>query len=520
MADNTSNLVSQDARESVNKGEPQSNVALDPKKPSDKDILTEFGGTGTIIVGGILSSTDYNLDLSGTQRVDIYDQMRKGDATVRAALLAVKLPILSAQWYIEPASEDDKDKEIADWIEDQLMNKMELSWTDWLRQALLFLDYGSMVFEKVYKITEDGKIGIEKLAPRLTKTIYRWRMLDNKTKGITQILPTGGMREIPEWKLLMLVNEQEGENYEGISILRSCYKSWYMKDAYYKIDGIATERQGLGIPYVKIPPNATDQDRAKVDELMRNLRTNEQANIQIPVGWEVGFLDMKAGQIKQSKDMILHHDRQITKSVLAQFIELGGTNAAGAKAVADPMMDLFLSSELATSRKIKEQVNECVIKDLVNLNFGEQEKYPRLSHGEITNIDIDKLSTALSQLSGVNMITATPKIEQYLRQAMKLPDEDPDEIEKIKLEKQQQAIDHQAELASLGGGGGPNNQPDNKNNFGKNNFDKKLTNSEMRAMENRINGKLRMAKEEMTADAKELKEEIEGVLHGRGIKRY
>jgi hypothetical protein len=487
-------------------GEPQSNVALPAKKPSAKEILTEFGGTGTVMVGGILSSVDYNMDLTGTQRVDIYDQMRKGDATVRAALLAVKLPILSAPWFIQAADESDEAKKIAEFVEDQLMNRMDITWTDWLRHCLNYLDYGSMVFEKIYRLNDDKTIGFEKFAPRLTKTIYRWRMPDNKTEGITQILPTGGIRGIPKWKIMLFVNEQEGDNYEGISILRPAYKSWYMKDALYKIDGIATERQGLGIPYVKIPPNASDQDRASVEELMRNIRANEQANITVPMGWEIGFMDMHATDIKNGKDMILHHDRQITKSVLAQFLELGGTNSAGAKAVADPMMELFLSSELAVTHKIKEVVNSGPIKDLVELNFGVQKKNPTLEHGDITNINLTELAAAVTSFAGAGMLTATPKIEQYLREALKLPEESPEDIEKFKQEKEKKELEKQQALAESGSKGG----------FGGN---KKYTNSEMMAMEDRLLGKFRFA-ENMTADAIQLKEEIKEVLHGRGIKGY
>lgn len=491
---NSFSPTSQDTGVTVQKGPPLSDKAIEPKDPSIRDVMTEFGGTGTIIVGGILSNNDYNLDLTGTQRVILYDQMRKGDATVRAALLAVKLPILSANWYIKPAEDTDDAKKIAEFIDKQLFHSMEITWTDWLRHCLNFLDYGSMVFEKVFRLNEDGTIGWEKFAPRLTNTIYRWRMLDNVTKGITQILPTGGMRQIPDWKLMMFVNEQEGENYEGISILRSAYKSWYMKDALYKIDGMATERQGLGVPYVKVPPNANDQDRAKVEELMRNLRANEQANITVPVGWEIGFMDMHATNIKDAKDMILHHDRQITKSVLAQFLELGGSNSSGSRAVSQPHQELFLLSEKAIATKVKDMVNIKAIKELVDLNFN-TDKYPTLEHSDIGDVDITALSTALTSLSASGLVTATPAVEQYLRSVLGLPEEDPEELEKIKLEKQAQEVEKQKQLNAVNppspfGGGGNKPQPNKK------------------------------ASEIVSEDMLQFREEIRGILHARNVKGY
>jgi hypothetical protein len=404
------------------KGSGAATASVEPPAPSKKDILTEIGGTGTIIVGGIISMADYNPDLTGTKRIAIFDQMRLGDASVRAALLAVKLPILAANWYIEPASDSAQDTEIADFVEDCLFNQMELSWNDFLRQCLMHLDYGSAVFEKVFKLNETGQIIWQKFAPRLSKTIYRWRLQDGITKGVTQILPTGGLREIPDWKILMFVNEQEGENYEGISLLRPAYKHWYMKDKYYQTDAIATERQGVGVPIVTIPPSANATDRAKIEELLQNMRTNEASYIEVPMGWTVGMMDMKAGTnvIKSVKDMILHHDREITKSVLAQFLELGGTNS-GSFALSANQSELFLLSLQAVSKHIQEVINEGAIKELVDLNYNVTE-YPKLEVGRIGTVDFEKISTALYRLALGGLIKADQPLEEYIRNMMELPE--------------------------------------------------------------------------------------------------
>jgi hypothetical protein len=53
-------------------------------------------------------------------------------------------------------------------------------------------------------------------------------------------------------KLIVFVNEMEGMNWWGTSLLRPAYKHWFIKNTLYKIDAIAHERQGLGIPYVSI----------------------------------------------------------------------------------------------------------------------------------------------------------------------------------------------------------------------------------------------------------------------------
>lgn len=477
------------------KGPPVADLALPPKQPTVQDVLQEWGGTGTIIVGGILSSQDYNPELSGVQRVDVYDQMRKGDATVRAALQAVKLPIMAANWYMKSFKNgNSKHDQIKDFVEDNRLN-MDLTWTDWMRHCLNYLDYGSMAFEKVYQMGDDGKIHWQKFAPRLSKTIYRWRMPDNVTTGITQILPTGGIRGIPSWKLLMFINEQEGENYEGLSLLRFAYTPWYFKNALYKISAIAAERQGVGIPYVKIPPNANEQDRAKVDELLANMRANEMAHVEIPVGWEIGFLDTHGSALKNMKDDILHHDRQISKSVLAQFLELGGT-ANGSFALSANQSELFLLSLKAIATKIQEVINNSAIKELVDLNFKIPPKqYPKLEFGRIGTVDFEKFSIALFRLAQGGLISASPELEEYIHNVMDLPEavqesqnegEDP-ETNTLPVPQKVQKVEKPVQVYS----------------------------KEMDRMEHKYASELQDIRKQIGYDVRELRREVEAIIQGK-----
>lgn len=477
------------------KGPPVADIAIAPPQPTQEDVLSEWGSTGTIIVGGILSNVDYNPQLTGTQRVLVYDEMRKGDATVRAALLAVKLPILSANWYIKEFDQTPQSLEMKDFINERLFNDMDIPWNDWLRHCMNYLDYGSMVFEKVYKLLDNGQIGWKKFAPRLTNTIYRWRMPDNVTEGITQIIPTGGLRGIPIWKAMVFINEQEGENYEGISLLRAAYQAWYFKTSMYKIDAIATERQGLGIPYVKVPPNASDNDRNTINELLQNLRANESANIQVPVGWDVGFMDTHGTTVKTAKDMIMHYDRQISKSVLAQFLELGGTST-GSFALSSDQSQLFLLSLKAIANKIQGVLNIDAIRELCDMNFSVPLKnYPTLEYGRIGNVDIEKLSTALFRLAQGGLISASPELEQYLTNILDIPeaagnseadDTDPDEIAlptPVNVQKKVMPV--------------------------------KVTSKELDTMENKLAGELKDVSKTIAYDVRQMRREIEDVLYAK-----
>src|SRR5690242_18551951 len=105
-------------RNAINTTEPDQveDVPKSATEVSPKELRTELGGTGTTIVGGFLSNQDYNPEFTGTKRIDTFDEMRLSDGTVRAGLLAVKLPLLSADWYIKEPSGDDELGEVADFV--------------------------------------------------------------------------------------------------------------------------------------------------------------------------------------------------------------------------------------------------------------------------------------------------------------------------------------------------------------------------------------------------------------------
>ena len=329
--------------------------------PADPEILSvseltgdEIGDPGTRNINGIIQE-EYNAKLNGIQGIKIYDEMRKSDGTVRAIVLATTLPIRKAIWRVEPASEEDADVEVADFVQKNLFELMDTTWSDFIRQALLMLPFGVMPFEKVYEpMTVDGKdmIILKKLAARMPKTIYRW-MLNDGTLGFQQQRQDGVLAEIPMDKAIVFVNEMEGSNWWGMSYLRAAYKHWFIKNNLYKIDAIGLERQSIGVPKVKLPVGATDSDKKAAQNILMNLRANENQYVIEPNTYEVTFMDMMAHSVRDVNPSIMHHNREISKSVLAQFLELGASTGSGgtggSHALSKDHSELFLQAEEAVA---------------------------------------------------------------------------------------------------------------------------------------------------------------------------
>ncbi len=391
----------------------------------------EIGDSGTEILHGVITE-EYNSKLQDIRGINVYDEMRKSDGTVKSVVLATSLPIRRAKWFVQSATDDQKDKDIAEFVESALFEYMTMTWDDLLRQALLSLPFGVMAFEKVFTIrTIDGvdRIVWKKFAPRLPKSIQKWE-LENGDLGIQQLKQSGKLVDIPMSKLCVFVNEMEGENWWGTSILRAAYKHWYIKNNFYKIDAIAFERQGLGIPYAKMPENYTEADRAKAETILKNLRAHQQAFIVEPHDYEIGFKDMMAKTLRDPKDSIGHHNREIVKGVLATFLELGATNS-GSRALSEDQSGLFLQSLEAVAGGIADVFNTFAIPQLVDMNFDNVDTYPQLKFAGISRVDVKKLSDAYSSLTKSGGIKAGEADEKYFREILDLPERDQSDDELI-----------------------------------------------------------------------------------------
>lgn len=410
------------------------NKKFGTKKPTPK--RPEIGASGTTNFQGIIDTDEYVTELTGTTLYKTVDKMRWSDASVQASLLMCELPIRSAEWNVEPASQEAQDVEVAEFIKECLFNELLVSWEQILRQVLLMHPYGCMPFEIIYKIRDDGKVCWRKWAPRLPRTIERWNVDKNgELESLIQRVYKDNKYEeieIPVQKLMVFVYRQEGDNYLGSSLLRQAYKHWFFREKYYKVDAVAQERTGIGIPVITLPDGYTDDDYDNAEKLGKNLRGHEKACVVKKTGWEVEMLDMKNSSLRDPMPMLEHHTREILKAVLAQFIEIGATSSKGGYSQSESDKNMFLSSLDASAKLVEQVVNKEIIK-LVDYNFN-VDKYPKLSHTDLAVRDVKELAEAIQGLVFSGVLIPDEKLEVYLRDVLKLPERD-EESERAKDEE-------------------------------------------------------------------------------------
>lgn len=390
------------------------------KSKSIKVTGPEIGESGVQIFSGIITGEEYNRKLSGPRSIAIWDEMRRSDATVGASLRAVKLPIKSAKWFTNAASDETQDVEINEFVKWNFFER--LKWKSILGEVLTHLDFGFSVHEMVFgmeMVNGVERIVLQKIAYRKQTTITKWEA-EAGVPGVTQTLTTGKVNHIPLNKIIVFTNEQEGDNYEGRSILRAAYKHWFYKDKYYQIDAIGAERQALGVVKIKYPSGATDKQRNAAKSAAANLRANEESYIEEPNGWDINFMDMGAASLKDIQPSIDHHDRQITKNVLAQFLELGSKGGSGSRATSEDHSKLFDLASEAVAETIAD-VFAYAIKTLVDLNFTVTD-YPKMTVGKIGDEKVGELADSVTKFEGAGLLTVSDEDEAHVRSLLGFPE--------------------------------------------------------------------------------------------------
>jgi phage gp29-like protein len=382
------------------------------------------GKSGTLIYSGYISSEEYNKSLVGKAGRRIFDEMSRGDTKVAQAVRVCRQPLINANFKMVAASDDEADQHISNFIKRELFER-NISFPDLIRDATSKFIYGFALCEQTWEMTEfEGKtrIGIKEIAFRKQISIERWETQDGKP-GVTQMLKDG-MVDIPESKLLYFVNEREGDNYEGISLIRSAYGDWYIKQGLIKINAIGLEKQGIGVPVITHAANATEDDKEIARDSVRQFRANEEAYIEKVEGTEIEMLDMKGQTTKEILPSIEYHNRQIVGAVLAQFLELAqGSNAGGGRALSEDHSKLLHEILEAAGRVIVAEIQRKVINRLCDQNFTDLPNgYPRLELGKLSEDDLSVLSAAVKNFKDAGLITPTFDTEQTVRQIAHLPE--------------------------------------------------------------------------------------------------
>ena len=404
------------------------------------------GMAGTVIMGGEIEGVEHNRKLGRQQwlgetgDVGIVQKMRLTNPQVQALLLAVKLPLLAADYTIEPADAGSVDGLSEGQAEEQARTAragfFETTIDEWratLGHALLHIDFGFALLEKEWEVNARGTYGLRRFAPRLPQTVIRWLTKGGEFAGVRQRYfdsdaSTFEEADIPAENLILLTHGREGNNFAGVSLLRPVWALHELKTMLLKLLSIAFEREALGIPIATVGEGgASTEQLDDVAALLENLRAHQKQYGILPHGFEVDWYFNSGGAA--SRDAILsavrYIDEQILHAGLAQFIGLGST-ATGSRAVASEQTDLFwmvengIAAHMASAFSgVGRGPTSGVLRQLAFLNHGEQSAYPYMKVSGIEANSLGEFSESLQRMGG--FITADDVMEEFVRAKVGAP---------------------------------------------------------------------------------------------------
>lgn len=405
----------------------------------------EIGRVGQRRYGGIFYE-EFLSELRGRKGAEVFTEMSNNDETIGAILFAIEMLVRQASWSVEPGGSTAKDREAAEFVK-SCMDDMQQTWIDTISEILSFLTYGWSFHEIVYKRRmgrtkdnrtsskyDDGLIGWMKLPIRSQETLYQWEYDDQDNLiGMTQMPPPDfGLITIPMNKAMLFRTRSRKDNPEGRSILRTAYRSWYFKRRIQEIEGIGIERDLAGLPVITTPEgmdiwDKDDEDmnaiRAGLEAMVKNIRRDSTEGLVLPFGYTFELTSTGGSRQFDTNSIIARYDTKISQTVLADFIQLGH-ESVGSFALSSDKTNLFSMAICAFLDIICQTFNSQGIPALIDINgdhFAGVTDYPRLTHGDIEDVDLATVATFIKDMTSIGVIIPDESLEDYVRQLGKLP---------------------------------------------------------------------------------------------------
>lgn len=405
----------------------------------------EIGRVGQRRYGGIFYE-EFLSELRGRKGAEVFTEMSNNDETIGAILFAIEMLVRQASWNVEPGGSTAKDREAAEFVK-SCMDDMQQTWIDTISEILSFLTYGWSFHEIVYKRRmgrtkdnrtsskyDDGLIGWMKLPIRSQETLYQWAYDDQDNLiGMTQMPPPDfGLITIPMNKAMLFRTRSRKDNPEGRSILRTAYRSWYFKRRIQEIEGIGIERDLAGLPVITTPEgmdiwDKDDEDmnaiRTGLEAMVKNIRRDSTEGLVLPFGYTFELTSTGGSRQFDTNSIIARYDTKISQTVLADFIQLGH-ESVGSFALSSDKTNLFSMAICAFLDIICQTFNSQGIPALIDINgdhFAGVTDYPRLTHGDIEDVDLATVATFIKDMTSIGVIIPDESLEDYVRQLGKLP---------------------------------------------------------------------------------------------------
>jgi len=319
-----------------------------------------------------------------------YDKMMQ-DSQIKAGYELIRMFLLTRKLIITPASDDPKDKEIADAIED-MFNNMDYPLRKVRNDIYSALPYGYSVGEIIWKYNEDTDLTeLKRIRPIPISTLQNCFSYDENgdLDTITQTIEGEDPIPIPAEKCLVYSYDEKFGDRSGRSILDACYDNWYMKQKVLAMWNVFLEKH-------EGPTLAAflENQQFKEDAIDGLEQIHEgRANITMGQGDRLEVIE-SSHRGEGFQTAIEYHDTMIFRKMNIGTMILGQQNGRGAYAQSQTQNDVLnvfldgVNEDVAAELQIK-------VQELCDMNWEGITDYPTVSFELFEQKDLLGLIQAL-----------------------------------------------------------------------------------------------------------------------------
>lgn len=429
-------------------------IAEQDTVPSPGDPQEELGVTGLKRAGGYVDEEFLPALRTGRKAMQVYREMSLNDSMVGAMLFAITQLIKGVDFKVVPNDQSQEQLDAAEFL-DSCKDDMSHSWGDFIAEVCSMLAYGYSWHEIVYKKRigpwetdpskrskyDDGLFGWRKLPIRSQETLLRWVFDDTGgVKAMVQMAPPHYRTSvIPIEKSLLFRTDVSKGNPEGKSILRTAYRSWYLKKRLEEFEAIGVERDLAGMPVARVPaeylnPHASPEKKAMVNsfrKMVRGVRRDENEGLIIPAAFDAetkqplfDFELMSSGGSRQmdTSAIIQRYEQRILMTVLADFI-LVGHEQTGSYSLHTDKTGIFRAAINSIVDSIADVLNRHAVPRLFAVNGWRLNELPKFEPVDVDPPDLTQLSQFISSTSAAGMQWfPDPELEKFVREIARLPE--------------------------------------------------------------------------------------------------
>jgi hypothetical protein len=410
-------------------------------------------GSGLEVVSGF-PRVDYLDDLDFPNYLKEFKEVAN-DPQVAKELFSNTFPVIAADWSVEPASDDPRDVEIAEFCSANLLNQggdtygrdywQKTPWKGRLRDILRFLQNGHSIFQVVLR--RQGRfIVYDKLKYLNPESVERWHFdeIDNLEYLLRTYTDSKGehrnLERVDAADLVIYTWDQEGSNILGKPLIRPMWKPYRMKVLLEKLEVVDKQKTGVGVPFFQLQEGYTPEDEKKAEDLVKSMRVGkfEKAYAVIKPGQDFGWKEGGTAT-KGVREIIAGKDSDISKVGGGLMQELqtgdlgGGAGVAGAKSAFESML------HTAIALTVIEQEQRRIV-SLVDLNWNPRPvAYPTLKVSRIDpNEQTKNVPEFVDAVTSVRSAGLDVETENEIRRRYNFMEVDPDTVEREQQDQQDQ----------------------------------------------------------------------------------